>query len=152
MSVVWQDARFSGGARDGIAYSRSTDGGLTWSPPVQVNQAPNVQAFTAAVAASRDGTVAVTYYDFRKDTSDPATLLTNTWKATSRDGGKTWHETALARSFDMRTAPIARGFFVGDYEGLVAREKSFEPLFVMANSGNLDNRTDVFTIASEERE
>ena len=30
-SSSWQDARFSGGALDGIALSRSTDGGLTWS-------------------------------------------------------------------------------------------------------------------------
>ena len=29
---VWQDSRFSGGARDGIAFSRSIDGGSTWSP------------------------------------------------------------------------------------------------------------------------
>jgi hypothetical protein len=147
LSVVWQDARFSGGVRDGIVYSRSADGGLTWSKPIQVNQAPRVQAFTASVAASPDGTVAVTYYDFRKDTPDPATLLTNVWEVTSRDGGKTWRETAVSRSFDMRTAPDARGFFVGDYEGLVARAGSFEPFFVKANSGDLDNRTDVFTIA-----
>ncbi|HEX5635116.1 MAG TPA: sialidase family protein, partial [Gemmatimonadales bacterium] len=29
LHVVWQDGRFTGG-RDGIAYARSTDGGLTW--------------------------------------------------------------------------------------------------------------------------
>jgi hypothetical protein len=148
LTIVWQDARFSGGVRDGIAYSRSTDGGRTWSPPAQVNQAPNVQAFTAAVA-SRDGRVAVTYYDFRNDTPDAATLLTNTWKVTSQDGGTTWQETPVSSPFDMRTAPVARGFFVGDYEGLVPRRESFDPLFVTANSGDLDNRTDVFTIAGD---
>src|SRR5215218_7957052 len=29
--LVWQDALFSGGARNGIAFSKSTDGGRTWS-------------------------------------------------------------------------------------------------------------------------
>ena len=38
--VVWQDARFSGGVRDGIALSRSIDGGLTWSAPLQINSSP----------------------------------------------------------------------------------------------------------------
>jgi len=33
--VVWQDGRFSGGAFDGIATSRSVDGGLHWSAPVK---------------------------------------------------------------------------------------------------------------------
>jgi hypothetical protein len=41
----------------------------------------------------------------------------------------------------MLTAPFARGFFVGDYEGL---SPDLMPFFVQANSGNLANRTDVF--------
>ena len=47
--VAWQDARFSSGAHDGIALSRSTDGGRTWSAPVQVNSRPSVPAFTPNV-------------------------------------------------------------------------------------------------------
>ncbi len=38
--ATWQDSRFSGGVRDGIALSRSIDGGLTWSAPVRVNRDP----------------------------------------------------------------------------------------------------------------
>ena len=49
--VVWQDARFSGGVRDGIALSRSIDGGLTWSTPVQINSSLGTQAFTPSVLA-----------------------------------------------------------------------------------------------------
>ena len=47
----------------------------------------------------------------------------------------------------MRTAPDARGFFVGDYEGLTSAGGRFLPVFVTANSGNLANRTDVFSTA-----
>jgi hypothetical protein len=144
--AVWQDARFSGGARDGIAFARSRDGGRTWSAPQQVNQAPQVQAFTAAIHAAADA-VSVTYYDLRHDNADPKVLLTDYWRIVSFSGGQSWHESHIAGPFDMRTAPDAGGFFVGDYEGLSSLSSLlplFVPFFVMTNSGNLSNRTDVF--------
>src|SRR6266571_3337276 len=67
--VVWQDASFSG--VDEIAFSKSTDNGQTWSMPIKVNQTPrsstaaDQQAFVAGVHVTPNGTVAVTYYDFR---------------------------------------------------------------------------------------
>lgn len=148
--VVWQDARFSGSKRDGIVLSTSTNGGLSWSAPVQINKVPKVQAFTGSVDVGEDGSVAVTYYDFRKDTSDPATLLTDYWQIVSQEGGQTWRETPLAGSFDMRIAPSAGGFFLGDYEGLSHGNGAFLPFFVMTNSRNVTNRTDVFAALSGE--
>jgi hypothetical protein len=142
--VAWQDARFSGLKRDGIAFSRSADGGLTWSPAVQVNKVPTAQAFTASIQVADNSTVGITYYDLRNDNTDPNVLLTDHWKIVSHDGGKTFTETHVAGPFDMRTAPVARGFFVGDYEGLASVGEAFLPVFVMTNSGNVQNRTDVF--------
>jgi BNR repeat-like domain len=152
--MVWEDATFSGGLRDGIAFSQSTDGGLSWSTPVQVNQAPNVQAFAPSIAINKHGTIAIAYYDFRKDNSDPNVLLTNYWRITSDDGGKTWHEIPLSPSFDLRTAPRSSGFMITDYEGLVPSEESFISFFVMTNPGktsarNIANRTDVFAVSTE---
>ena len=147
---VWMDARFSGGLRDGIAFSTSTDGGMSWSPAVQVNQAPNVQAFAPVIAVTTSGRIAITYYDFRKDTSDPNVLLTNYWRITSGDGGTTWQEIPLSSSFDLRTAPkTGLGYMVTDYEGLVASGGSFVSFFVTANSGNTANPTDVFATSAE---
>jgi hypothetical protein len=147
--LTWQDSRFSGGKRDGIAFSKSVDGGSTWSEPVQVNKATGVQAFLPTVAAAGEGAISLTYYDFRKDTADPATLLTTVWLSVSRDGGKTWHEKRLAGPFDMRTAPKAGGFFVGDYQALGRLDNnSVLPFFVQANSGNTLNPTDVFAAIS----
>jgi hypothetical protein len=144
--LVWQDARFSGGARAGVAFSKSTDGGLTWSAPVQINQVPSVSAFTATVHVADDGTIGVSYYDFRNNTSDTSTLPTDYWLVHSHDGGATWtDETHIAGPFDMKTAPDALGFFVGDYEGLSAVGNSFLSLSVQANSGDTNNRTDVFS-------
>jgi hypothetical protein len=43
----------------------------------------------------------------------------------------------------METAPVARGFFVGDYEGLTSTGNTFLALFVQT-TGDLADRTDVF--------
>ena len=119
--AVWQDARFNGFQRDQVAFSRSTDGGLTWSTPVRISQHNETQAFTPAIRVDGAGNIGVTYYDFRNN--DPATpeLETDTWFTRSTDGGRTWSEERVTpTSFDMRTAPVARGFFTGDYEGITA--------------------------------
>jgi len=142
--VAWQDARFSGGTRDGIALSRSTNGGLAWSTPVRVNRDPSVQAFLPGVAIAADGTIGVTYYDFRTNTADPSTLFTDYWLARSADGGATWRESRVAGPFDLSTAPFANGLFLGDYQGLVAAGSTFVPFYAAVNTGDLANRTNVF--------
>jgi hypothetical protein len=152
--AVWQDGRFSGPPRGrehaGIAFSQSLDGGRTWSPAIQINQVPATQAFTPSVAVAADGTVGVTYYDFRNNTPAPG-LPTDYWfvhchPATQNcaDSGSWTSETHVAGPFDMETAPDAAGLFVGDYEGLARAGNSFVALFGMANDGNLTNRTDIF--------
>ena len=35
-------------------------------------------------------------------------------------------------SFDMRKAPVARGFFLGDYMGLAAKDNRFIPVFMQS--------------------
>jgi photosystem II stability/assembly factor-like uncharacterized protein len=144
--LVWQDARFSGGDHAGIAFSKSTDGGRTWSDPVQINQVPSVSAFTATVHVADDGTIGVSYYDFRNNTTTQP-LDTDYWLVHSHDRGATWSENHIAGPFDMKSAPDSpgRGFFVGDYEGLTAIGDSFVPFFVQANSGNqAGNASDVY--------
>lgn len=146
--VVWQDARFTNGKFDEVALSTSTDGGATWSTPIQVNTntPSNRPGFTPSVRVNSGGTVGVTFYDFRNLTTQTTTLPTDYWFVTSTDNGATFgSETHIAGSFDMLTAPFASGFFVGDYEGLDTSSTSFQPFFVQANSGDTSNRTDVFT-------
>ena len=77
--VAWQDSRFSGGQRDGIAMTQSSDGGVTWSAPVQVNADTTVQAFTPTINVRADGAIAVTYFDLRNNISPACFSPTAGW-------------------------------------------------------------------------
>lgn len=144
--VTWQDARFSGGARDGIAFSQSRDGGRTWSEPAQINGAPNFAAFTPQPQVANDGTISVGYFDLRGNTSDPATLPAQYWLTRSTDG-RNWTETRIAGPFDLSKAPMAPGAFVGDYVGLVAAGSSVLSLLPVAGD-DANNRTDIYFAAT----
>jgi hypothetical protein len=143
LAIAWQDSRFSGGARDGIAFSRSFDGGLTWSAPMQINSVPSVQALLPTVAIRDDGLVGVTYYDFRNHVPGAPTLLTDYWLTTSADGVN-WNESRVAGSFDFVTAPFALGLFLGDYQALTSIGNRFVPFYVTTNANSPTNLTDVF--------
>jgi hypothetical protein len=143
--AVWSDGRFSGFNHDDVALSRSTDGGLTWSNPIKVNASPaGVAAFTPAVDVASDGTVAVTYYDFRNNTPDPGTLPTDAFAVFSHDGGSTFgNEVRLTpTSFDLDLAPRASAPFLGDYVGLGHAGSTFVPFFTQTVSSS--NPTDIF--------
>ncbi|HEX8856185.1 MAG TPA: sialidase family protein [Thermoleophilaceae bacterium] len=144
--LVWQDARFSAGHADQVVFTSSSDGGRTWTPVTRISQDGILQAFTPMITVAGNGDIAVTYYDFSFDTPASPTLDTDYWVTRSTDGGATFQprERITPTSFDMRTAPVARGFFVGDYEGL-APSAQFSPFFAAANSGDLSNPTDVFS-------
>jgi len=143
--VVWQDAATGTPA---VRLSKSIDGGRTWSAPREVSTSPpRTPAFTAAVDVNDSGAVAVTYYDFRNDTRDTATALTDYWIRTSTDGGATWAapQRVTPASFDMKQAPFSRGYFTGDYEGLDHAGDTFKLLFVQTNhTGAGTNPTDVY--------
>jgi hypothetical protein len=140
--AVWQDARYTGGAHDAIVLSKSSDNGATWSEPARVNADASVPAFVPTLALMPDGTIGVSYYDFRPPRDERA-LLTNHWLAVSRDGIN-WNETLLAERFDMLNAPDAGGRFVGDYQGLASYETGFLALFAIVNNGDSANRTDLY--------
>lgn len=144
--VVWQDSRFNGGKYDEIALSTSTDGGNTWSAPVRVNTPTGRPAFNPAIRVNSAGVVGVSYYDFRNlAAGNTTTLPTDLWFTSSSNGGASFgNEKHLSGPFDMKTAPVARGFFLGDYSGLDTIQTNFVPFFTQTNSGNTANRTDAF--------
>jgi hypothetical protein len=145
--VVWQDARPNNMQADAVVVSKSTDGGFTWSQFAKVNKTPtnipigNQQAFTPSVDVAADGTVAVTYYDFRNNDA-AAPLWTDYWivhchpsaSVSCTSSGDWGNEVRLTTApFDMRQAPNAGGFFTGDYEGLASAGNAFTPFWSMSH-------------------
>jgi len=144
--VVWEDARFTGGTVNQVVISTSTDGGKTWSAPALASNPISKPAFTPTVAVNSDGTVAVTYYDFRNPDASAVGQPTDYWFTSSTDGVHFGNETRITpTSFDILNAPNAGGLFLGDYEALGVNGTAFVPFFVQTNTGNTSNRTDVFT-------
>ena len=152
--VVWQSStnyqkqlKQSGGAWDNeILLVTSGDGGQSWTGPAVVEKlASGLPTFTPTVAVN-GSTVAVTYYDVRNLTAgQTANLPTDYWVKYSTDGGGTWgDEQHITGSFDSMTAPVARGFFLGDYEGLQASGAGFESVFVKTNCNALDSAGQTF--------
>jgi hypothetical protein len=149
--MVWADARFSNFQHNDIAFSMSTDGGLTWSDPIKINQTPtnlsdaNQQAFTPSVAVAANGTVAVTYYDFRNNTSTDVGASTDYWLVhadlafTNPSSWASDEKRLTDTSFNMTIAPNSRGNFLGDYQGLSAAGNSFYALFAQAGTDASNN-------------
>ena len=79
--------------------------------------------FNGSVHAKADGTIVVTWYDFRNATT--TTALTDYWAITCVAGAdcskaSSWmgEKRLTAASFDITKASYASGYFLGDYEGL----------------------------------
>jgi hypothetical protein len=145
--AVWMDSSFSNSQYDSIAFSMSADGGFMWSAPIQVNQTPtNIppgdrQAFLPSVAVAADGSVAVTYYDFRFNDANLG-LLTDYWLVEGHAGtdltnAANWRAEAQLtnESFDLEKAAIwsSLGFWIGDYMGLAAAGNNFDAFFSATN-------------------
>ncbi|HTI20567.1 MAG TPA: sialidase family protein [Kutzneria sp.] len=140
LRAVWQGSQFTGD-HDGIVLATSTDAGATWSAPVPVGSSPAKQ-FMPAVAVNSDGVVGVTYYQL--DSTG-----TTYWQATSATG-TSWQASKLAGPFDITSAPVVTdgSYYVGDYHGMAAAGGCFVSVFAKTNSGQPDNRTDVFVTVS----
>src|SRR5438445_2208103 len=150
--ATWEDGGLSPDHHADVALSKSTDGEHKWSTPVKVNSSPaGVQAFTPQVAVASDGTVAITYYDFRNNTTDQTTLPTDLWFISSANGGGSWTEKHVDGPFDIDTAPNSRGPFLGDYEGLAVTGATLQDFLAFyVRSYNTPavplNRSDVFSV------
>ena len=148
--AVWQDSRFTGHAN--VAFSQSTDGGRSWSPTIRIDQAGAVdQAFTPMVHVANDGTIGVSYYEMVDAAGDTNTMLVHCHPgaAVSCANAANWAAngaTLVAGPYAMTTAPVARGFFVGDYEGLTDfGGHGFRPFFIQAKPPATAGMTDPFT-------
>jgi len=142
--VVWEsstnyeknDNQAVGTFDNEVLLTSSSDGGATWSTPRAIVGPSALPIFTPTVAVDKNGNVAVTYYDSGSlSATNTATWPVDYKVAYSTDGGTTFSAgKEVAGPFDLMSAPVARGLFLGDYEGLQSTgAKSFIAMFVTTN-------------------
>ncbi len=154
--LVWEDERFSGDNE--VAFSFSPDNGFEWTAPVRINQTPRnpagplfQQALIPTVAVAANGTVGVTYYDFRNDKAGAKTDLADYWAVTCNpltspdnclSNGDWSSESRLTdTSFDFDLAPNAgAGHFLGDYMGLKTVGQDFLAVFGQSPAKNITSQ------------
>jgi hypothetical protein len=144
----------SGGVRDGWIYivtteknispagsdpdiilHRSTNGGVTWSQGIRVNQDPinngKIQYFPY-IEIDNQGGIDILFHDDRNTTSDS----TDIFLTRSMDGGNTWKEFSLNNS-RFKPKPIIGGAssYQGDHISLLAVDDKLYALWMADYSG-----------------
>ena len=125
---------------------------MTWTKPTRIIRSPG-PAFTPSIEVADGGTIGVTYYDFRNNTK-AAGLLSDYWlvhchpRADCRRRSR-WSETHVAGPFDMEKAPVASGYFLGDYQGLGSVGSSFQCLFAEARTSHNPSAVFFTTVSPE---
>ncbi|MBD3170191.1 MAG: T9SS type A sorting domain-containing protein [candidate division Zixibacteria bacterium] len=133
--VVW--AGYENNDAD-VYYSRSTDGGMTWSPKARLNDDPignGADQFFPWISCDNNGLVHVFFYDRRNDNSN---ILIDGYYTRSEDGGASWssNERVTTTSFDPYIG--FGGGFIGDYNGITSSEHRAHPLWTDTRLGNQD--------------
>ena len=118
-----------------IFFSRSTDGGSTWSARVKINDPAtlNDQFAPWLVVDDATGRISVSYYD---TAGDPGRTSVNVYYQSSTDGGQTW--TAPFKVTTAATDEAAAGaswFQFGDYSGMDGYAGTFFPAWTDRRSG-----------------
>ncbi len=83
-----------------VMFSRSTDGGITWSTPVKINNdfAINSWQWFGTMSVAPNGRIDVVWLDTR---DNPGTVLSSLYYSYSTDGGLTWSANIrLTNEFD----------------------------------------------------
>jgi hypothetical protein len=132
--VVWNDQLF--GDPDILAV-RSTDGGDTWSAPVQVNDdGAGAAQFFPWIAFDESGTGWVVWYDRRHD---PAGI--DVYVARTDDGGASFGPNLRVTGAPFTPVlPVEPGAlaFIGDYNGIAAAGGRVFPFYQDARRGEQD--------------
>lgn len=131
-----------------IRFSKSIDGGRTWRDP-RVAATSSAEAFLPSLAVAGDGTVGITFVDYRNDKRADNALTADNWFVHSHDGGATWEESRVAGPYDMLSAPATgstavAGRFVGDYQGMDGLANGFAAIIAQAKPQSVDGPTGIF--------
>jgi len=128
--INWSDQR-NGLTDTDIWFTKSTDGGLTWSTRKRVNDDPagKHQFFTWMTVDQKTGYIYFVFYDRRGYSNNS----TDVYMAVSRDGGETFYNFKVSESPFTPTP----GVFFGDYTNITAYNNVVRPIWTRLENGEL---------------
>src|SRR5262245_47258651 len=102
-----------------LHFSRSTDGGVTWSPWVRVNDDPSIDNYQwfGAIAVAPNGRLDVVWNDTRELSQDGISQLFYSW---SYDAGVTWAPNVAVSPLFNSLIGFPNQRKIGDYLGIVS--------------------------------
>lgn len=126
-----------------VFFSRSTDNGATWSPPLIVNDDTKGvvrDQFHPSIAVNDRGIISVIWYDRREDAMNASAKL---YYAQSANGGIGFSRNITVASVAMDVTLCGQdngGFGVGEYNQVVMTDDTIIPFWSDGrdNDGNLD--------------
>lgn len=129
--VNWSDQR-NGSDDTDIWFSKSTDGGDTWSEAKRVNddEPGNQQFFTWMTVDQANGTIYMVFYDRRNYYDD---INTDVYIAKSTDGGETFENILISESPFYPSSSV----FFGDYTNITAYNNRVRPIWARLSNGQL---------------
>ena len=119
-----------------VYFSRSVDGGVTWTPEVQVGGGTATDQFEPFVEVGGNGTLTMAWYDRRNDPAHNA--LIDVYATFSRDGGATLDPITRLTDVSFPVPPLSRQMtasgnfdpgtsacYMGEYIGVAADAENF---------------------------
>jgi len=126
----WGDQR-NGTTNTDVFFSRSTNGGETWSPALKVNDdnTNRHQFFPWMTIDQTTGIIWGVFYDRRNTTGS----ATDVYVVKSIDGGESFENFKVSESSFTPTSNV----FFGDYSNIAAWDKKIYPIWSRLQSGQL---------------
>jgi len=122
-----------------VMFSRSTDGGQTWSDPIRINDDPGRDAWQwfGTMSVAPNGRIDVIWLDTR---DDPGSFNSSLYYSNSEDGGLTWSENErLSDSFDPHLGWPQQNK-MGDYFHMISDDEGAH----LAWAGTFNGEQDVY--------
>lgn len=146
LNLVFDTASSPGAGNTEVEYTSSSDGGVSWTVPVEIDgDAAHAYDFFPWVACDPvTGALAVAFYSTRGDPTGQLVQEMLTW---SLDGGQSWTPPQTVSGFPSNEAtPVANNNDYGDYEGLALWDDVAYPVWT-GDTGSAALAEQVFAAA-----
>jgi len=132
--VAWADAQGIGSGPD-VLFSRSTDGGTTWSSPIRVSDDTNqTYQWFPWMCVDPAGNIDVVFYD-RRDV--PGSIQFHTYRARSTNHGVSFGSNErVTDEISVATNDGFGGTFIGDYNGMCSSLDAVHPYWTDCRDAN----------------